>query len=131
MDRDQSVLAAGGYLIQLLPFAPESAITQLEENLKGVTSVTALLEQGMTADDIAQKLMQGLDASLLDESQPAYRCDCSRERTERMLRSLDANTLREMADEMPEVEVCCHFCDKKYSFTADEIRELLNAAEKA
>lgn len=126
VDTDLSVKVAGGYLIQLLPFAPESAIATLEHNLESVTSVTALLEQGLTADDIANRLMAGLDASLLDESQPAYRCDCSRERTERMLQSLDANTLREMADEMPEVEVCCHFCNKKYVFTPDEIRGMLS-----
>ena len=126
---DLTVKFAGGYLIQLLPFAPESAITQLEQNLSGLTSVTALLEQGMTADDIAQKLMQGLDASLLDESQPAYRCDCSRERTAGMLRSLDKNTLTEMADEMPEIEVCCHFCNEKYVFTPDEVRQMAAAKE--
>ena len=121
---DLTVAHAGGYLIQLLPFAPETAIAQLERNLAGVTSVTALLEQGLTADDIAQKLMNGLEPSLLDESQPAYRCDCSRERTARMLRSLDDNTLREMAEEMPEIEVCCHFCNQKYVFTPDEVRAM-------
>ena len=128
VDTDLTVKVAGGYLIQLLPFAPESAISALEQNLAGITSVTALLEQGMTADDIANRLMAGLDASLLDESQPAYRCDCSRERTEKMLRALDRSTLTEMADEMPEIEVCCHFCNNKYVFTPDEIRKM--AAEK-
>lgn len=128
---DLTVKFAGGYLIQLLPFAPESAITQLEENLKGLTSVTALLEAGMSADDIAEKLMQGLDAELLDESQPAYRCDCSRERTANMLRSLDKNTLTEMADEMPEIEVCCHFCNEKYLFTPDEVRQMAEAKQAA
>ena len=128
---DLTVKFAGGYLIQLLPFAPESAITQLEENLKGLTSVTALLEAGMTADDIAEKLMHGLGAELLDESQPAYRCDCSRERTANMLRSLDRNTLTEMADEMPEIEVCCHFCNEKYLFTPDEVRQMAEAKQAA
>lgn len=128
---DLTVKFAGGYLIQLLPFASESAITQLEENLKGLTSVTALLEAGMSADDIAEKLMHGLDAELLDESQPAYRCDCSRERTANMLRSLDKNTLTEMADEMPEIEVCCHFCNEKYLFTPDEIRQMAEAKQAA
>ena len=128
---DLTVKCAGGYLIQLLPFAPESAVSQLEQNLAGVTSVTAMLEQGMTADDIAGKLMQGLDAELLDESAPAYRCDCSRERTERMLRSLDDNTLREMADEMPEIEVCCHFCNAKYVFTPAEIRAMRRRQDPA
>ena len=75
--------------------------------------------------------MHGLDAELLDESQPAYRCDCSRERTANMLRSLDRNTLTEMADEMPEIEVCCHFCNEKYIFTPDEVRQMAEAKQAA
>ncbi len=125
---DLTVAKAGGYLIQLLPFAPEESIVQLEHNLADITSITALLEQGMTADDIANRLMNGLDAELLDESTPAYRCDCSRERTAKMLRSLDKQSLQDMANEMPEIEVCCHFCTNKYVFTPDEIHEM--AAEK-
>ena len=123
---DLTVAKAGGYLIQLLPFAPEEAIAQLEKNLSGITSITALLEAGLTADDIAARLMNGLDADLLDESTPAYCCDCSRERTEKMLRSLDNKTLQEMADEMPEIEVCCHFCNNKYVFTPDEVRGMMH-----
>ncbi|MBR3417738.1 MAG: Hsp33 family molecular chaperone HslO [Oscillospiraceae bacterium] len=128
---DLTVNCAGGYLIQLLPFAPESDIAQLEENLKDVTSVTDLLRAGMDADDIAQKLLAGLDPELLDESEPAYACDCSRERTERMLRALDVQTLREMADEMPEIEVCCHFCTNKYVFTPEEVRRMADDKERA
>lgn len=128
---DLSVVCAGGYLIQLLPFAPESDIAQLEENLKDVTSVTDLMQNGMTPDDIAQKLMRGLDAELLDESEPMYACDCSRERTEKMLRALDAPTLREMAEEMPEIEVCCHFCTKKYVFTPAEVMQMAVDKENA
>lgn len=126
---DLSVACAGGYLIQLLPFAPESDIAQLEQNLADVTSVTDLMQAGMSPDDIAQKLMQGLDAELLDASEPAYTCDCSRERTERMLRALDVDSLREMAEEMPEVEVCCHFCNQKYVFTPTEVLKM--AEDKA
>lgn len=122
VDTDLTVKAAGGYLIQLLPFADEKAISQLEENLAGIRSITALLEQGMGAEEIAMLLMKGLEPNLLDESTPAYRCDCSRERTEKMLSALDDNALREMADEMPEIEVCCHFCNNKYVFTPQEIR---------
>ena len=129
VDPDLTVNCAGGYLIQLLPFAPESDIAQLEENLRDVTSVTELLRTGMTADDIAKKLLAGLEPSLLDESEPLYACDCSRERTERMLRALDVQTLRDMAAEMPEIEVCCHFCTNKYVFTPEEILQM--AEDKA
>ena len=127
---DLTVACAGGYLIQLLPFAPESDIAQLEENLKDITSVTDLMQSGMTTDDIAQKLMAGLSAEMLDESEPEYACDCSRERTAKMLYALDIPTLREMADEMPEIEVCCHFCNEKYVFTPDELREMIKNKEE-
>ncbi len=128
---DLTVACAGGYLIQLLPFAPESDIAMLEENLRDVTSVTDLMQNGMTTDDIAQKLMAGLSAELLDESEPEYVCDCSRERTAKMIYSLDIPSLREMADEMPEIEVCCHFCNQKYVFTKDELREMIQKKESA
>ncbi len=124
VDTDLTVKAAGGYLIQLLPFAEEKAIAQLEQNLAGVRSITALLEQGMDAEAIAMLLMNGLEPNLLDESTPAYQCDCSRERTAKVLASLDDNALREMADEMPEIEVCCHFCNNRYVFSPDEIRAM-------
>ena len=128
---DLTVACAGGYLIQLLPFAPESDIAMLEENLRDITSVTDLMQNGMTTDDIAQKLMAGLSAELLDESEPEYVCDCSRERTAKMIYSLDIPSLREMADEMPEIEVCCHFCNQKYVFTKDELREMIQKKESA
>ena len=128
---DLTISCAGGYLVQLLPFAPESDIAQLEENLKDVTSVTELMQSGMDADAIAQKLMNGLNAELLDESEPAYACDCSRERTAKMLQSLDVPTLRDMAAEMPEIEVCCHFCTNKYVFTPAEITAMADAKEQA
>jgi len=127
---DLTVSCAGGYLVQLLPFTPESDIAQLEENLKEVKSVTEMMQNGMDADAIAQKLMKGLSAELLDESEPAYTCDCSRERTAAMLQSLDIPTLREMAAEMPEIEVCCHFCTNKYVFTPAEITEMADAKEQ-
>ncbi|MCQ2418036.1 MAG: Hsp33 family molecular chaperone HslO [Oscillospiraceae bacterium] len=127
---DLTVAVAGGYLIQLLPFTPEEDIAQLEQNLKEITSVTAMLEQGLSADDIAGILLKGLSPELLDESEPMYACDCSRERTERMLRSLDEASLREMADEMPEIEVCCHFCNQKYVFTPSEIRNMADSKQK-
>lgn len=129
VDTDLTVKSAGGYLIQLLPFADEAVIAKLEQNLSKITSITAMLEQGMDAEQIAMQLMDGLSPNLLDEATPAYQCDCSRERTARMLSALDDKALREMADEMPEIEVCCHFCNGKYLFTPDEIRAMCKHQE--
>lgn len=127
IDTDLTVKCAGGFLIQVLPFAPEESIDQLERNLAGVTSVTSMIESGMTAEDIALKMLDGLEPNLLDDFEVSYRCDCSRERTERMLISLGRTELEELArDEV--TEICCNFCDNKYRFTSDEVLELIKSA---
>ena len=126
---DLSVKCAGGFLIQVLPFAPEESIDRLEKNLAGITSVTAMLEQGMTPEDISLKMLEGLEPNVLDDFEVSYRCDCSRERTERMLISLGKKELEELAqDEV--TEICCNFCDRKYRFSGEEIKGLLESASR-
>ncbi len=126
---DLTVKCAGGFLIQVLPFAPEEAISQLEKNLSGVTSVTAMIEQGMTPEDIALKMLDGLEPNVLDDFEVNYVCDCSRERTERMLISLGRNELTELAKDA-ETEICCNFCDKKYIFTSEDILKLIGESSE-
>lgn len=122
---DLSVKAAGGYLIQLLPFADDACIDILEKNVNTLPSVTQMLTSGMSAEEIAMKVLDGLEPNVLDELSCAYKCDCSKERVEKALVSLGREELDKMADEEDVTEVCCHFCDKKYSFTKDEIRALI------
>ena len=121
---DLTVKAAGGYLIQLLPFADEACIDVLEKNVNSLPSVTQMLTSGMTAEDIAMRVLEGLEPNILDEFDAEYRCDCSRERVERALISIGVKELNAMADEQETSQVCCHFCDKKYKFTRGEIRSL-------
>lgn len=121
---DLSVNSAGGYLIQLLPFADEACIDVLEKNVKELPSVTQMLSSGVTAEEMALKVLDGLEPNVLDELDCAYKCDCSRERVERALISLGREELTKMAEEQENIEVCCHFCDKKYYFTSDEILSL-------
>lgn len=128
---DLTVKAAGGYLIQLLPFADESVIDIIEKNISEIPSVTRMLTSGMTAEDIAMRVLEGLEPNVLDEFDAQYRCDCSRERVERALISMGRRELEEMAEEQEISEVCCHFCDKKYNFTRDEIRALADRASRA
>ena len=121
---DLSVKCAGGFLIQLLPFADENCISTIESNVSKIKSVTDLFSSGKKPEEIALELLEGLEPNLLDESNPEYKCDCSRERTERILARLGSEELKKLADEQPVTEVCCHFCGKKYTFSSDELLAL-------
>lgn len=118
---DLTVKAAGGYLIQLLPFADESCIDVLEANVNRLPPVTTMLDSGMSAEDIAKSVLDGLEPEVMDSFDVSYKCDCSKERVERALVSLGREELIKMAEEQDTTEVCCHFCDKKYVFSKDEI----------
>lgn len=121
---DLTVKAAGGYLIQLLPFADESCIDILEANVNKLPPVTLMLDSGMSAEDIAKSVLNGLEPEVMDSFEVNYKCDCSKERVERALVSLGREELVKMAEEQDSTEVCCHFCDKKYVFSKDEIISL-------
>ena len=121
---DLTVNCAGGFLIQLLPFAPESAIDQIEKNINGMESVTKLICGGMTTEAIAMKALEGLEPNVLDDFEVNYRCDCSRERVENALISLGRAELEDLSKDGG-TDVECHFCDKKYHFTPEEILGLI------
>lgn len=123
---DLTVKAAGGYIIQLLPFADDSCIDILEKNINSLPSVTEMLSSGMSSEDIALRVLNGLKPNVLDEFDVAYRCDCSKDRVERALISIGREDLLKMADEQEDTEVSCHFCNKKYNFTSDDLIKLLN-----
>ena len=125
---DLSVNCAGGYLIQLLPFASEAVIDQIEKNVNGLKSVTQMMTDGITMEELALKLLDGLEPNILDESEVKYSCDCSKERVTRALTSLGHEELADMIRENNEknitTDVKCHFCNKIYSFTASDLEEL-------
>lgn len=122
---DLTVKAAGGFLVQLLPFADEKCIGIIEKNVSALRPISAMLDEGITPEEIAGMLLDGLDPNELDSAEPVYGCDCSRERTEHVLISIGKSELEAMADEGKDTEVCCHFCGKKYVFTPDDIRGLI------
>lgn len=122
-----TVKAAGGFLIELLPFADDNVIDTIEDTIKNLPSVTNMLSSGMTAEDIAMKVLDGLNPNVLDSFNSCYKCDCSRERVEKALLSAGKSELISMADEQEITEVCCQFCDKKYNFTSSELRKLANS----
>ncbi|MBE6771771.1 MAG: Hsp33 family molecular chaperone HslO [Ruminococcaceae bacterium] len=123
---DLSIKAAGGFIIQLLPTALDDTIDKVEECIKDIEPVTQMLTNGMSPEDICRHVLKGFDLEILDTSNPEYRCTCSRERVSKALISIGREGLLEMAQEKT-TEVSCHFCEKKYIFTSEEV---LGFAEK-
>ncbi len=127
---DLTIRGAGGYLVQLLPFADESCIDVLEENLKKMPPVSSMYADGMTPEEVCSKLLDGLESDILDESHPEYRCDCSRERVSRALISLGKEELDKMIADGENIEVNCHFCNKKYCFDTQALSQIREKAKK-
>ena len=121
---DLSVKAAGGFLVQLLPGATDEEIDMLEANISKLKPVSQMIEEGMTPQEIAFKVLDGFEPEVLDEYDMDYVCNCSRERVERALISIGKKELLAMAEEDQPVEVGCQFCDKKYVFTRHQLKEL-------
>ena len=125
VDRDQSVKVAGGYIVQLLPGAPDDIIDRLEAGVKKAGAVTPMLEQGMTPEDMLGQVCGDLGVVFLETTEISYKCYCSRERVEAALISLGRKELQEIADEGKSFPVECQFCDTVYTFTPEDIRTLL------
>lgn len=121
---DLSVKSAGGFLIQLLPFADEKCIDIIEKNLNNIRPVSAMLAEGISPEEIASMLMDGLNPEPLDSANPVYKCDCSRERTERVLISLGKKELDSIINDGKDISINCHFCGKEYNFTPEELKTL-------
>ncbi len=127
---DATVKAAGGYMLQLVPPVQDSSVAVIEDNLKKLESITGLLEKGLKPEELALNALEGLGADILDQWDARYYCDCSRERTEGILVSLGKAELQKLAYEGQTTEVCCHFCNKKYRFSTEEICRLLKEQKK-
>lgn len=125
VDRDQSVKVAGGYLVQLLPDTPEEVIDKLEAGIQKAGAVTAMLEAGLTPEDILGQVCGDLGVVFLETTEVSYKCYCSRERVESALISLGRQELTEIAQENKDFPVECQFCDQVYTFTPEDIRKLL------
>lgn len=119
---DGSILAAGGFIIQLLPGLDEASIAEIEENIVQLKSVTDLIHQGVTPEGMLAKLLP--DVRILDEMPVIFKCKCSHERIESMLISLGKEQLRELIEEKGEAEVVCHFCNERYQFKKEELEQL-------
>lgn len=124
---DHHILAAGGFLVQLLPGAPDELIQKIEDNIFMMDQLTTILHED-GAEEVLRQILRGLDPQILDTDEVRYRCYCSRERIEAALQSAGNETLQELAGEGTETEVSCQFCGKQYLFTPEELLKLQTEA---
>ena len=122
---DLTVNVAGGFIIQLLPGYADADIDKLEDSVKDLEPVTKMLSDGKTPEEILRIALKNFEVEVLYEQTIAYKCKCSRQRTESALMSIGIEDLEEMAADTKDTEVCCHFCNKRYSFTSDDIKKII------
>lgn len=124
MNKDNTVAQAGGFIIQLMPFTPDNVIEQLEKNIKELPSVTTMLSEGKTPEEILQTVLDGFEITIHETTETGFHCDCSPQRVERSLRSLGEEDMKDIIAEGKPVEVKCQFCNKAYTYTVEELVEL-------
>lgn len=125
VDRDQTVKTAGGYLLQLLPDAPEETIDALERGIQRAGAVTSMLEDGLTPEDILGQVCGELGVVFMETTEVSYKCYCTRDRVEKALISLGRDELTDIVREGKDVPISCQFCDKIYTFTPEDVQLLL------
>ena len=125
MNKDNTVKAAGGFIIQLMPGADEEVIEKIEEKIGSIAPVTTLISEGKSPEDILKLILGDLDLEINEKIEAGFRCNCSRERIEKALISIGRKELETMVNENKPIEVGCHFCNKKYNFNVNDIEQIL------
>lgn len=123
VDTDISCKAAGGVLIQLLPYASEETVDKIEKNLPLITNVSHLIADGVTKEQLLDRAFAGIEYDVFDEIPAVYRCDCDRERILSALRGFSEKDIGDLFSDTDEIEVCCRFCDKKYKFRKEDMKK--------
>ena len=130
MEKDNTVRQAGGFIVQLMPNAEEEVIEKLEKNLAQITSVTELLDQGYTPEMLLEKLLGDMDLEINEKVPTSFYCNCDKVRVGKVLISLGEKELQGMIDDGENIELNCHFCNTNYTFSVEELKELLELARK-
>lgn len=125
MEKDNTVKQAGGFIVQVMPFIEEEVLTKLEENVKKIASVTSMLDQGMTPEQILETVLEGMDVVYTDTMPTEFYCNCSKERVEKALISIGKKDIQEMINDGKPIEMHCHFCNTSYTFTVEELKEIV------
>lgn len=129
MERDNTVKQAGGFIIQLMPFAEEEVIAKLEKNLSEVTSVTTLLDEGRTPEQILELLLGDMGLEITETTETRYACNCERARVEKAIISIGKQEIEEMIRDGETIEVKCQFCNKAYHFTVEDLKQIIKKAK--
>ncbi len=130
MEKDNTVKQAGGFIVQLMPFAEESVIAKLEDNLSKIDSVTSMLDSGKTPEGILEMLLGDMGLEITDKMPTSFSCNCSKKRVEKAIISIGKKEITDMIDEGEDIEVNCHFCNTQYQFSVEELKQLLSKALK-
>lgn len=130
MNKENTVREAGGFIIQLMPGAPEELIDKLEARLGALPPVTKMLDGGMAPEDILREVLAGFQPEIHEKRPVRFHCDCTKARVEKALISIGKKDLQEMIDDGKPIETVCHFCGKKYNFTVEELQALLTKAKR-
>ncbi len=125
VDRDYTVKQAGGFILQLMPDITDELIEKLEEKIVKIKPVTTMLEEGMSPEDILTDILGDMDLQIMDKTEVMYRCDCSEEKVSKAIASIDKKDIQEMIDDNEPIEVKCQFCNKKYIFNVEQLKEML------
>ena len=130
MERDNTVRQAGGFIVQLMPFAEEETISRLEQNLGKIRSVTSMLDEGLTPEELLGLVLEGMDIQFRDTCEVEFSCSCSKERVEKALISIGREGIDKMIADGEPIEVKCHFCNKGYQFSVQELEEIVEKCRK-
>lgn len=125
VDKDISVRAAGGYIIQILPDVSDEDIFKIENAISSIGAISSLIDKGLSPEDIMNRLLKDFEIKLLDKTELKYTCDCSRERIKKVLKSIGNKEIKSMIDDDGKAEVLCHFCNTKYLFSKEDLEELI------
>ena len=130
MEGDNTVRGAGGLIVQVMPFIEDAGLNRVEENIKNIQSVTSMLDNGHTPEEMLAKVLDGLDLEITDTMPAKFTCNCSKERIEKAIISVGKKEIQAMIDDGKDIEVKCHFCNTAYNYTVEELRGLLKRAAR-
>ena len=125
MEGDNTVRCAGGFIVQVMPFVEDKVLDKLEENIGKIRPVTAMLDNGHTPEEMLREVLEGLDVEITDTLPAGFTCNCSKQRIEKAIISIGKKEIQSLIDEGKDIEVKCHFCNTSYSYSVDELKELL------